>query len=175
MVENIIKSVPKSNEPQPKPVVAGPKTTYAYIGNVNPTNNSADILFNIYIYSGVEIKPSDIQEIDNRGPNKSFKIAVPQDKLEIITSKLIWNENIKAEPFGKPKSKGPAFSQRSHNYSSNRSYDRSQTFRDPSRNAQNWQRHQPSRQWSKPTKPVKAGPQAKQYPPNGYYRPAYKY
>ncbi|CAL4112977.1 unnamed protein product, partial [Meganyctiphanes norvegica] len=56
------------------------------------------------------------------GPNKSFKIAVPQDKLEAITSKLIWVENIKAGPFGKPRPKGHSSNQtrRSQNNHSSR-------------------------------------------------------
>ena len=171
------KRVFKYTRGQLKPVEAAPKTAYAYIGNVKPENTWADILFNIYTYTGMEIKSSDIQELNTRGPNKSFKIAVPQDKLEAITSNLIWVENIKAGPFGQPRSKGHSSNQtrRSHNNHSSRSHERSQTFPGPTQTTQNPQRYQPNRQWNKPTKPVEAGSQTRQYPPNGYYQPPYRH
>jgi len=65
---------------QRKPVVPGPRTTYDYVGRVDSTLTGADIQFHINSYSSVTLKLSDIQEISNKGSNKGFKIAMPQEK-----------------------------------------------------------------------------------------------
>ena len=77
---------------KPKPVKAGPKPAYAYIGGVDPDIDCNDIMFHINTFSNVKIKQGDVQiEPIRFGSNRSFKVAVPQEKLhEITQNKYLW-------------------------------------------------------------------------------------
>ena len=157
---------------QRKLVAPGPKTTYAYVGCVDSTFTCADMQFHINTYSSVTLKQSDIQEISNKGSNKGFKIAMPQDKMHEIFD--IWIEGIKAEPFGQHKPKRSTSNQdkRFQNSYNRGNYVRSHKFRGPT---QNVHRPQPGRPWRKPNKPIVPGPKPNQTQSYGYSQHYHRY
>ena len=94
---------PASN---PIPVEAGSKNTYAFIGNVKAICTSESILKHITEKIKVPLKITDIKELNIKSNNKAFKVTVPQGMLNKVITK--WPNNIKAELYELPKTKGSA-------------------------------------------------------------------
>ena len=155
-----------NTDAKPKPVKAGPKPAYAYIGGVDPDIDCNDIMFHINTFSNVKIKQGDVQiEPIRFGSNRSFKVAVPQEKLhEITQNKYLWEYGIKAAPYNKQRPKEFSNSRKQHPRKMNQTFQGSNLQSD-------------SR-----AKPVKPGPRRSQYQPrhnqpsyNGYKSNKFKF
>ena len=95
----------KTKNPQAKPVEAGHRRSFAYVGGVNPANTRYDILVHVNTFSKVKLELSDIQvETEKPGLSKSFKIAVPEGKINEIVD-IFEKRGLKAGPYYKPKPK----------------------------------------------------------------------
>ena len=143
---------PASN---PIPVEAGSKNTYAFIGNVKAVCTSESILKHITEKIKVPLKITDIKELNIKSNNKAFKVTVPQGMLNKVISN--WPDNIKAEPYELPKTKGTA------HRSSKGNHKRQQKFRGSFPNSNKFHHN---RHWGRHYEPY--GEYQESYQP--YYR-----
>ena len=113
-----------------RPVKAAVKTAYAFVGNIEGSCTANDIQKTIAKKTTINLKISDIQLLNTRGDNVAFKIRVPKDKLQVLTSKSIWGEGIKAEVFDPQRPKQFHTPKGARPNSGYRNFNRSKPFRD---------------------------------------------
>ena len=124
-----------------RPVLAAVETAYAFIGNIKSPCSVYDIQNHITSKTALTTKISDIKKLDIKSDNLAFKVAVPKNKMNLLTSSSLWREGIRAEQF-RPKDSKP---------NTNNRYKK--TFRGPTPTSTrqikpsdnpNWRRNQPS-------------------------------
>ena len=124
-----------------RPVMPAVETEYAFIGKIQSPCTVYDIQNHITSKTALTTKLSDIQKLDIKSDNLAFKVAVPKDKINLLTSSSLWRNGIRAELF-RPKGSNPK---------TNNRYKK--TFRGPNPNSTrqsrpsdnpNWRRNQPS-------------------------------
>ena len=126
----------------PRPVIAAVETAYAFVGNIQSPCSAYDIQNHITTHTTLTTKLSDIQELDIKSENLAFKVAVPKNKINLLTNSSLWGKGIRAELYRpqKPRGAKPNTNNRFR-----------KTFRDPnhsrqgrSSQSQNWRRYQHS-------------------------------
>ena len=124
-------------------VIATVETAYAFIGNIQSPCSAYDIQTHITDKTALATKLSDIQNLDIKSDKLAFKVAVPKNKLNLLTNPSIWSEGIKAELYRPQRPKGAK-------PNSNNRYRK--TFRGPNHTStrqsrpsenENWRRDQP--------------------------------
>ena len=129
--------------PVARPVIAAVETAYAFIGNIQSPCSAYDIQTHITDKTALATKLSDIQNLNIKSDKLAFKVAVPKNKLNLLTNPSIWSEGIKAELYRPQRPKGAK-------PNSNNRYRK--TFRGPNHTStrqsrpsenENWRRDQP--------------------------------
>ena len=86
----------RDNGPLPK-IPQNIKKTYLYIANCEPTYTRDLLKAHINRSTSSNLVLSDIIELNTKNRGKSFKVAVPENKKDVVLS--IWQAGIKAEPY----------------------------------------------------------------------------
>ena len=123
-----------------RPVIAAVETAYAFIGNIQSPCSAYDIQTHITSKTTLTTKLSDIQELDIKSDKLAFKVAVPKNKLNLLTNPSVWSKGIRAELYKPQKPKGAKSNTNNRYQKTFRGPKHTKQIR-PSQN-QNWRHYQ---------------------------------
>ena len=127
-----------------RPVIAAVETAYVFIGNIQSPCTAYDIQTHITSKTTLTTKLSDIQKLDIKSDKLAFKVAVPKNKLNLLTNPSVWSKGIRAELYKPQKPKGAKPNTNNRYRKTFRGPNPTSTRQSrPSQN-QNWRRYQPS-------------------------------
>ena len=126
-----------------RPVIAAVETAYAFIGNIQRPCSAFDLQTHITSKTTLATKPSDIQKLDIKSDKLAFKVAVPKNKINLLTNPSIWSEGIRAELYRPQRPKGAKPNSNNRYRKTFCGPNHTSTRQNRPSDDQNWRRNQP--------------------------------